>query len=499
VEKPSDIDVVARSLARPSGYAAVRLGMSLHPKQAQVLDALFRRDKTRVLFICGNEVGKTSRVAVAAILYALEVRNARVQVTSGSFRQLREQLMPSLSARGSLYPDYHFMTSAIQHAGVNRALLYSARDEGTFQGFHSDDGVPQLIICDEAAAVSDAILRAAEDRCNPTWLLVMGSPLDPTGHFYRMGRELSQFYDLFTLSKVDCTKDKGGWIEPMDVARLIAKNCGLSIEEAMEIVLSGDHRGAVRDRLTLSTVFAEFSSFVDDSLLTLAEWHKCVENPPAFVEGERHAFCDFAAGRARNVLAVRNGNRAWIEKKWTEPNEMAAVGDFLLSFRRLKKEIGLKPEEIDGDGDGLGGPMVARLQELGWPINDFHGGSKPRFFPERYQDAWTEAWSEGAGRIKACDIILPRDAEFQSQALARKVKPVSTGRMKLETKEDMRRRNLASPDEADALFCAIMPPMQLRSYATSGQAGAQGFAEQLAEYNAEHANEDTNIPGGRCD
>ena len=460
----TDQELVVQTLARPSGYARARLGFNLHAKQAAVLDDLFSKRKSRLAFFCGNEVGKTSRVAVAAILYALEIRGARVQMTSGSDRQLKEQLVPNLKRQAHRFPGWEFLDRSIKINGINQFLAYAARDEGTFQGFHEEsDGkepIEQLILVDECAAVRDEIIGAAEDRCNPTWLLFMGSPLDPIGKFYRMSRELSAFYSLHRLTKLDCLQSRGGWLPDEDVARMIAKNCSLTIEQANQILKDGHHGGLVKDPLTLSAVFAEFSMFVADALLTLTEYEKCMANPPSERGIERHAFFDFAGGRAKNVAAVRLGNRVWIEKKWIEPNEMTACGEFIQLLRKLQREIGLKPEEVDGDGDGLGGPMVRRIQELGWPINDFHGGMGARF-DDQYGNAWSEAWGTTAGQIKECSIILPKDEDLRGQLLGRKLTRNSKGKFMLESKEEMRNRNVPSPDEADAVCCAIMPPMAL--------------------------------------
>jgi len=479
-------DLAAETFSVPSGYARAKLGFCLHPKQEAVLDDLFRARKQRVAFFCGNEVGKTSRVAVTAILFALDVMRARVQMTSGSDRQLKEQLVPALKRLSFIFPEWEFLDRSIKINGINQFLAYAARDEGTFQGFHEEAGqIDQLIICDEAAAVRDEILGAAEDRCNPTWLLVMGSPLEPAGKFYKMSRELAGFYRQHRMTKLDCASDKvfangsRGWLDPDDIARTISKNCGLPAPVAREIVRTGDHKGQIKDALTLSSVFAEFSLFLESGLLTLGEYQKCMENPPEWRGIERHAFCDFAGGRAKNVLAVRHGNKVWIEKKWVEPNEMTAVGEFIQVFRRLQREIGLKPEEIDGDGDGLGGPMVMRFRELGWPIGDFHGGAAARF-DDRFADAWSEAWSTGAHQIRSCEIFLPADDDLRGQVLGRKVKTVSSGRYKLESKEELRRRNVASPDEADAVFCAMMPNMLAKSF-NLGREVPVGWDEQVVD------------------
>lgn len=463
-KKPSNSQVVVDALATPSGYARVRLGFNLHPKQSKVLDDLFRKRKTREAFFCGNEVGKTSRVAVAAILYALEICKARVQMTSGSDRQLKEQLVPNLKRQSHRFPHWEFLDRSIKIGGINQFLAYAARDEGTFQGFHEEmdgnDPIEQLIIVDECAAVRDEIIGAAEDRCNPTWLLFMGSPLDPVGKFYQMSRDLATYYNINRLPKVDCVRSKGYWHDDDDVARTIAKNCGVPLAAALEMVRTGVHGGVVKDPLTLSSVFAEFSTFVENALLTLTEYEKCLENPPAERGMERHGFMDFAGGRAKNVFAVRRGNRVWIEKKWVEPNEMTACGEFIQLLKKLEREIGLKPEEVDGDGDGLGGPMVRRIQELGYPINDFHGGMAAQF-DDQFGNAWSEAWGTAASRVKECSMILPKDDDLRGQLLGRKLKRNSKGKFVLESKEEMRGRNVPSPDEADAVCVAMMPALAL--------------------------------------
>ena len=448
----------ALMLARPDTYAEARLGFKLHPKQSKVLRDLFSRRKSRLAWFCSNEVGKTSRVAVAAILYALEIKGARVQMTSGSNRQLKDQLVPNLKRQDFRFPAWEFLDQAIKINNINQFTCFAARDQGTFQGFHEDkdehgEHIPQLIICDETAAVADDIIMSAEDRCNPTWLLFMGSPLDPVGKFYAMSKELSQFYSIHRLNKLECTVPKAGWHEPDDIARTLMKNCQLDEATARRIVETGEHGGLVKDPDTLSSVFGEFSSFVEHALLTLSEYEKCMDNPPPEVGQEVRAFCDFAGGRAKNVFAMSKGNRVWIVKKWIEPNEMTACAEFVQLFKEAQREHGLEAHNIHGDGDGLGGPMVRRIQQLGWPINDFHGGIPDS--DERFANKISKCYSETVQRIKECKLILPRDDAFRQQVLTRTLKRNDAGKFKLESKDDMRSRGLPSPDEADAICGAV--------------------------------------------
>jgi len=462
-----DKENIARIMATPSGYARLRLGFNLHPKQAAVLEAIFNR-KSRVVFRCGNEVGKTQVVVCSAVLYAIEILGAQVVSTASVSRQVFDQLIPALKRHSQKFsPDlWRFQDRSIKHYDVekktwsDRYIGFAAEDEHGFQGFHGADGVPLLMILDESQGIKYDIANAAEDRCNPDYMLICGSPGDPQGYFYDCETKNAAHYQHFMLPKHECTKSKGWWIDDGDIERMIAKH--------------GEDNPFIK-----STVFAEFSDVVENALITLSEYDRCLNNPPAFRPGDRRGFCDFAAGRDKNVFAVADGNKVEIKKKWVDRNTMSAVGEFVMMFNEQAKEIGLKAEEISGDADGLGLPMVQRIQEIGWPIHEFHGGTAARF-GDSYKNAIAEAWGEGCNKIKRGDIILPADLDMKAQILGRKAKRNSSGKLELESKEDMKKRGLNSPDEADAVFGAMMPAPLAKSV-QFGQSARQNWREAFDE------------------
>ncbi len=444
----AEIEKKADFLETPDGYAKERLGINLHPVQAAVLRDLFKQG-SRISFRCGNEVGKTQTVATAAILYAIEILNAQVVSTSGSWRQITEQLIPSLKRQAWRYPGWDFNSDAICIDRINRYIGLSTTSEATFQGYHSAPGRPLLMIVDEAAAVSPSIFAAAEERCNPDYLLVMGSPLDPVGTFYDMETKSRKFYTHHKLSQMDCVTDKGWWLDPVVIKRKIEK-------------YGAEHP------LILSSVFAEFASVVANALLGLRDFENCMANPPPWGNrGDRHAFVDVAGGGDKNVFAVRDGNKVWIEKKWRDQSEMATVGEIIAMAKKLKREIGLETHEISIDAGGAGKPMADRCREVGYELNRFTGQSAPRF-DEDYANAVAEAWGEGAAKIRRCEIILPSDEDFRMQVLTRTLKRQSAGKFLLESKEDMSKRGLPSPDEADAIFGCMMPAPQIRATQVMG-------------------------------
>lgn len=432
-----DRELLARTLSVPSGYATVKLGMSLHPTQKAVLDSLFIDRK--VSFLAANSTGKTSCVMVAAILYALEVLNAQVVSTSATFRQVTSQLIPNLKRYQHLYPNWEFNDNTIVINGIKRYIGFSAGDQGesAFQGYHEYPGQPLLIIIDESAGIDDSIFRAV-DRCKPTYLLVTGSPLDPCGIFYDIETN-ANFYNHFKhfkLTQYDCLKENGWWLERKDIDDMISK-------------WGKDHP------LVKSSIFAEFASESEHSIISLASIERCINNPPTIDEynefyNVRRLFGDLAAGGDSNVLCLFHKGRVSIVKRWKNRDTMSCAGEILVELQKLKQRIGLEASECSFDSDGLGIGICHRLQELGWKnINLFHGNSPAK--SDDFLNSVSEMWIQGCKLIEDCRIIIPNDADLRGELLSRQSKRHSNGKLKLQPKEDMKK----SPDTADAVLGSL--------------------------------------------
>lgn len=480
-----DRELVANALARPWTYARAKLGMTLHSKQEAVLRDWYVPG-SRTVARCGNEVGKTSRLAVAAILHHAEVLGGMVVSTAGVARQVKTQLIPNLQSHSHRYPGWKFNDDSIyDQNGRLRYLGFTAANEGNFQGFHNLDG-PLGIILDETAAIADKLIIAAEERCNPTRFLMMGSTLDPAGQFYNACTSLAKFYKQHKITQLDCP-----WISRETIQRRIEK-------------YGPEHP------IVLSSIFAEFAISVENALLSLREWDGCLEanaNGTPIPQGdERHVFLDFAAGRAENVIGCRVGNRAWIEKAWREKNTMAAIGEFISNLNRLAKPapvgIRLRPEEVEGDADGMGIVFCQALGEAGWPVIHFHGNSKPLINNE-YGNRIAEVWTEQTILIRKKEWIIGRaapggqpaapDEELKAQVINRKAGRNSKGQLTIESKEDMTARGVISPDRADALLGAMAPRPMTSSVNLTDPFVQRTFLEQ--------ANEDQGggqLPGASC-
>src|ERR1035441_10024893 len=85
--------LVAKAISTPNGYAKLVLKMNLHPKQVDMVESFYVKDKqTRISCCLANGCGKTACIAVVITLYALQILNAKVVYTSATWKQIHTQL-----------------------------------------------------------------------------------------------------------------------------------------------------------------------------------------------------------------------------------------------------------------------------------------------------------------------------------------------------------------------------------------------------------------------
>lgn len=430
----------------PDIFAERVLKMKLYPKQREVLRAL-GASGCAVSFRSCNEGGKTTRVICAAILWHLAAYPAgRVISTSGSFRQIKDQLVPALHSYQSLFPTWTFLrTPRIETGNPKRYWEgYSTNEGGKFEGHHAGGpDEPLMIIVDEAKTVKDDIFQAIE-RCKPTRLLIASSPGYAEGEFYRSHTTRARFYQTFIQRASDCPH----WKQK-------------KIDELREKLGAGD-------ALFRSMVMADFMECVADGVVELKALEDLIANPPVQRRagrdpGQYKAFCDFAWGGGtdgdENVLALRDGNVITIVERFRAGDLHTICGRFIAGFNR----VSLKPWQIDGDEGGGGKLICDKLKEMGWPINRVNNGAAPRYC-QHYANLAAEMWFEGAKKIGRREIILPDDDELRSQILNRKRVPDARCKLAIESKSDMRKRGVHSPDRADAVFGAMTPVCRVQSY-----------------------------------
>lgn len=420
----------------PIGFAETVLGLSLYSWQDRALAPLelaTGRDARRVKITLRtpNGAGKSERVVAAAALWWVSAhKRGKVVITSKDSKQLLNQVVPAIDGHIAKFQDWDRVRSPYYRVTTptGGAVHAFVTDEASrVEGWHKDgdsDG-PLLIIVDEAKSIPDEIFQAI-DRCTWNALLLASSPGIKRGRFFESHTSLRGDYIAVSAGLADCPHIPAAKVE--DIVRTYGE----------------DHP------FTRSTIYGEFMDQADEErfCLPLSALLNCLDNPPYHRAGEVVAFCDFAEGGDENVIALRNGNAVSIPAAWRESNKHAAVGRFIREF----VQIGLKPQEIWCDASDS--EMANQLRDAGWPINRINFGSRANN-DELYVSWAAEAWLEGAAAIERCAYILPDDEVLKAQMTSRHRGINARGKLTIEDKYSLRKRNIKSPDRADAVFGAI--------------------------------------------
>ena len=152
-------------------------------------------------------------------------------------------------------------------------------------------------------------------------------------------------------------------------------------------------------------------------------------------------------------------------------NLMATVGDIVKEFKKIYREYSKYEGKVyvQIDDTGLGGGVTDRLKEVRKeqklykmqiiPINaaekietDTAAGKEAA---EKYNNLTTAMWASMRDLLDNKQIVIEDDEQTVGQLSSRKYTMTSNGKLEIESKKEMKKRGLDSPDRADALALAL--------------------------------------------
>lgn len=153
---------------------------------------------------------------------------------------------------------------------------------------------------------------------------------------------------------------------------------------------------------------------------------------------------DVGAGGDKSVILTRHGGKVGRIESNNSKDTMELVG--WVTHEVLKNENSV----IYVDSIGIGKGVYDRLREVGQRVFsiDVRRGAKSA---ERFMRLRDELWWNLRDQFEKGTISIPNHKELIDQLQAIKYKPRSDGKIKVEGKDEMRKRGFGSPDEADAL------------------------------------------------
>lgn len=159
-------------------------------------------------------------------------------------------------------------------------------------------------------------------------------------------------------------------------------------------------------------------------------------------------------GEDATALAIRQGRSVQKIQRYYQRGPMEVVG----IVGRVADSI--KPDAINVDCTGVGSGVADRLIELGYRVNRVHFGERA-IEDQQYVLRRDEMWGEMKKWLEESVCSLPDDEVLVADMVGPSYTYDSSRRLKLERKEDMKKRGLKSPDSGDALALTFAVPIKL--------------------------------------
>ena len=153
-------------------------------------------------------------------------------------------------------------------------------------------------------------------------------------------------------------------------------------------------------------------------------------------------------GSAYSALAKRQGRLLQDIRVWRGLDLMQLTGAIKAEYDALGPRD--KPVEILVDSIGIGAGCCDRLAELGLPAVGINTSESPSM-KGTYHNLRAELWFKLKAWLESRDVCIPKDDLLLAELVSVKYKFTSSGKMQIESKDNMKKRGLPSPDRADAL------------------------------------------------
>jgi hypothetical protein len=318
------------------------------------------------------------------------------------------------------------------------AVGFATTDELTILGYHSPN---LLCILTEAHNLDQPHIDAVK-RLNPARLLLTGNPFATAGEFFEAFHEKADLYHTIQISAFDTPNVRQG--------REVVPGM-VTVEQIEE-----RRRDWGKDSpMYLASIMGQFPDNLDDAVVSRALLQAAVlRTLTPDVGNEVILSCDVARfGADKTVVYRRQGGQCRLVWKVQGRDTQQVAGKL-----KALAEDDLMVSTIVVDDTGVGGGVTDRLREERVRAGKvrvvaFNGGATARR-ADRYANAITEAWMELALAFKAGVIDIDDNRALVAQLSSRRYTLQGDRRMRLEGKEEYKKRASASPDDADALAMA---------------------------------------------
>ena len=393
--------------------------------------------KTRKLSVkSGHGTGKSSVMCVMMLHHILFQFPQKTVVTAPSTSQLHSAIWADIKAMIDALPPVlkdmlEYTAEKIVLKGAPNESFINAKvarldNFDALQGVHSPGSV--LLVCDEASGIHDNTFIASYGSLSTenARIVLCGNPVRNNGYFYETFHSVASEWKNFTVSCLDSPRVSDSYINEIRS-------------------MYGEDSNVWRVR-----VIGEFPLQDDDTFIPLHLAESAVDRD---VEANPDASIVWGVDVARlgsdsSALCKRKGNIVLEPiKTWKKLDLMTLAGTLLNEYNETKEDE--KPDSVEIDCIGVGAGLLDRLAEQGeMPVRGVNVSESPSL-GSSYANLRAELYGKAKEWLEKKNCKLPRDKELINELCSPKYSFNSSGKLKLESKDDLKKR-IKSPDKADA-------------------------------------------------
>lgn len=410
------------------------------------------RDYRRTAVKSCHDVGK-SYIASRLICWWISAHppgEAFVVTSAPTFQQVRAILWREIGkahSKGNLIGTMNETEWKIGKELVGFGRKPSDYTPTAFQGIHARY---VLVVLDEACGVPESLWDAADTLIpnEASRILAIGNPDDPTTEFAKICQPHTD-WNKIKISAFDSPNFTGEKVQPGVGDLLISPTW---VEEKRK-------KWGESHPFWQSKVLGEFPQQSATALLPLNLLFDATRRTIEPTEEEsQHATIgvDVARfGNDRTVISIRKGG-------WARIIHSAVGNDTMETAALVKRFIHTYKAELAAiDTIGVGGGVYDRLSEENEPVFAMVASGRPHDYTTfancRAEWYWNLREVLERGELD----IDPEDEDLLSELASLQFKVDSRGRIQIESKDDMKKRGLNSPDRADALVLSFGAPVYL--------------------------------------
>lgn len=445
------------------GFVRHVLGIRPLRYQVRILESV-RDNKSTAVASC-HGAGKTMVAAMVVLWFFCTRKPAVVITTAPTGRQVKNLLwryIRKLHAKSRRKLPGQVLSVELKTDSAEDsdwwALGFASRDSNAAQGVHSEN---VLIVYDEATGVDDEIRDSMEGALGDVNAreLALGNPTGDAG-FFRDAWEKSK--DFWTTINISALKTPNVRARKRLVPGLVGHEWVDKIKK----------RFGEKHPFWICRVLGRWFNFSDERCVSRDALRQAKKRWDELSdEGDRILGADIAAeGQDSTALVLRSGRRLHTVDVYHE-------GDPVANARRIldtAKSVNAQKIHVDATGVGLG--VYSKLLEMseqgqagdiqlvkvvwGWSARD----------KSTYNRLLDEIWFAVRDAFDPANpdaiAISPDDDALAEQLNLRRWRMDSRGKIKVETKNELRARGAGSPDVGDAAALCFYESSEVMWFST---------------------------------